>query len=104
LKAAINLKEFQQKQELNEMQRAFLNQPIVKFVLLVVDSSTERINFFRLFSFVKILRENQLGSIDITGCKTKYHICGIAYNISPFLAVLVLRLYPRIEKLNKLFR
>jgi glycosyltransferase involved in cell wall biosynthesis len=96
LLAALNLKRFQQEQKLNEKQKEFLNQPIMKFVLLVVDSSIGWRLFKKLAASVKTLKTLDFRRVRLEGCDWEYWIKGKAYNISPYFGALVLLLLPRI--------
>jgi glycosyltransferase involved in cell wall biosynthesis len=103
LKAVINLKRFQMKENLNEKQKEFLNQPIVKFVLLSVNSSFGWRSLEKYAAIVDELKTVGLRRIKPDGCVRYYFINGTAYNLSPFLAIVTLFLYPRIRKLFHLF-
>ena len=90
IKAAINLKTFSQNPALNEEQLVFMNQPIAKFTLLAVDSSTKISNFAKLFFVRKKLFENGLGALSLSGVLWPYSTHAKMYNISPFMFVIFL--------------
>jgi glycosyltransferase involved in cell wall biosynthesis len=98
LLAASSLKRFQQEQNLNEKQREFLNQPIVKFVLLAVNSSIGWRPNKKFVATVKTLKALTFMIIKLEGCNRTYRIYGKAYNLSPYLGALALFLYPRINR------
>lgn len=104
LKAARNLKSFQQEQNLNEEQRAFLNQPIAKFVLLAINSCLSWGKGKKLVETISTLYEAGFRRIDLDSCRPGYKLVGKTYNLSPFLGAIALILMPRINRLNKLFR
>jgi hypothetical protein len=96
--AACNLKNFQQKQNLNEIQRKFLNQPIAKFVLLSVNSSLTRNFDGKLAETIKMLKKLTFRKLDVTGCNFEYRICGMAFNLSPWLGAIASVLYSILDK------
>jgi glycosyltransferase involved in cell wall biosynthesis len=102
LLAASNLKRFQQEQNLSEKQRIFLNQPIIKFVLLTLNSSIVHGFYKRLRQTSKKLNELGLRKCSLGGCNESYHLYGKAYNFSPFLGALFLVTWPRINKFKHL--
>jgi glycosyltransferase involved in cell wall biosynthesis len=99
LLATSSLKRFQKMQSLNEKQREFLNQPIVKFVLLAVHSSIGWKERKKLVATTKTLKALGFKRIKLEGCKRNYQIYGKAYNLSPYLGALALILYPRVNRL-----
>jgi glycosyltransferase involved in cell wall biosynthesis len=102
LLAANNMKRFQQKQNLNEKQRIFLNQPILKFVLLAVNSSVGLKLNNKLAKTIKKLKKSALRRISMNGCNRIYRFYGRIYNLSPWLSALALVIYPRITRLYRL--
>jgi glycosyltransferase involved in cell wall biosynthesis len=99
LLAAGNLKRFQQEEDLDDKRRRFLNQPIVKYVLLAINSSIGWRSSRRLVCTIKTLKKLGTGRIKLDGCDRNYHLLGDVYNLSPYLSVLALILYPRINRL-----
>jgi glycosyltransferase involved in cell wall biosynthesis len=99
LLAASNLRAFQKGSDLNEKQRVFLNQPIVKFTLLAVNSSISRRINGKLKKTFRRLDQLSLGGVEVKGCDWEYRICGTAYNWSPWLGALATVLYSRIDRL-----
>jgi glycosyltransferase involved in cell wall biosynthesis len=106
LKAASNLKKFREEEKLSEKQKEFLNQPIVKFVLLAINSSLGGNKEFSLSSTVKELRNLGFYRLNLRGCNRRsYKINGISFNISPYLAAVTLRIYPKADLvLSKIFK
>jgi glycosyltransferase involved in cell wall biosynthesis len=98
LLAASNLKRFQQEQNLNNKQKEFLNQPIVKYVLLAINSSLGWRSFKRLIYTIKTLKKLEFRRIKLEGCNRDYHLLGKAYNLSPYLSPLALIIYPRMNR------
>lgn len=101
LLAASNLKRFQKGQGLSEEQREFLNQPIVKFVLLAVNSSFGLRSNKIFLATVKRLKELNLRRVSLEGCNKTYRVYGKSYNFSPYLGAFFLFLWPRIKKISK---
>lgn len=104
LLAASNLKRFQQEQNLTKKQRVFLNQPIVKFVLLAINSSIGRRSFRKFSDTVRTIKALTFNRIDLENCNLEYWICGKAYNFSPWLGALALIIYARINRMKILMR
>jgi glycosyltransferase involved in cell wall biosynthesis len=96
--AASNLKNFQQKQNLNEIQRKFLNQPIAKFALLSVNSSLSRSFDGKLAKTIKVLRKSTFRKLEVKGCNFEYRICGTAFNLSPWLGAVTSVLYSIVDR------
>lgn len=82
LLGAINLKKFQQKQNLSNEQREFLNQPIVKFVALYIHANTRFFKFGKLLQSYKTLNENGLQYLNTEKCNKLYTNIGKHYNRS----------------------
>jgi len=100
LKAAGNLKKYQQEGNLEERQKEFLNQPIVKFVLLSINSSLRWNSRKKFTNTLRSLKKLNLRQVNLTGCKREYRNYGLAYNISPFLSAMALIIYAGIKKIN----
>lgn len=98
LKAANNLKRFQQEKELNQTQKIFLNQPVAKFVLLAINSAFRKRSFKKIRDTIKSLRNKGLKKINLAGCKNEYRLYGSVYNISPGLAVIIMAIIPRMNR------
>ncbi len=79
---AINLKKFQQRQNLSKDQRVFLNQPIVKFVALYINANTRLLSFRKLLLAFKTLKENGLQYLETEKCNKLYTTIGRHYNRS----------------------
>lgn len=99
LLAASNLKMFQREQNLTDKQREFINQPIVKFVLLAVNSSIGWRSFKKFSNTVKALKALTFNRIKLEGCNLEYRIYGKLYNLSPWLGALALVILPRINRI-----
>jgi glycosyltransferase involved in cell wall biosynthesis len=97
--AASNLKSFQANLDLSAKQQEFLNQPVLKFVLLSINSSIGWHRNKRFSSTIKTLKELSLRKIRLEGCNRIYRLYGKAYNISPYLSTVLLFLRPRINRL-----
>lgn len=82
--AAINLKRFQMTNDLNDDQKLFLNQPIVKFIILALTSCKGWDCIVRIPRVTQILKENDLHRCDLRNCNSTYYKYGLAYNISPY--------------------
>ncbi|MBN2167164.1 MAG: glycosyltransferase [Marinilabiliaceae bacterium] len=104
VKAAKSLKEFQVNTELTKDQIKFLNQPIVKFVVLTIQSSFDRFNIKRVFNYYDKLKTAGLKQCKLESCNNIYKFYGLAYNISPFLCLLFLFLLPRFKKAGLFFK
>jgi glycosyltransferase involved in cell wall biosynthesis len=98
LLAASNLKRFQQEQSLYDKQRRFLNQPIVKYVLLAINSSIGWRSAGRLVLTVKSLKKSGFRRINLEACNRDYYRLGRLYNLSPYLGALALITYPRVNR------
>jgi glycosyltransferase involved in cell wall biosynthesis len=94
---ASNLKRFQLEESLNESQKLFLNGPIIQFVLLHLYSAWGTRSFKVFETTVKNLQVTGFKRLMTNGCKSYYLICGRTYNISPYLGIIVLVIYLKIE-------
>lgn len=82
IKAASNLKSFQQNAHLSETQIIFINQPVAKFVLLATISNISLLSiriFFKAYSELVSLGFKKL---DVEGCDNIYSRFGLIYNKS----------------------
>ncbi len=95
VKAAINLKQFQLNVNLDDSQKNFINQPIIKFVVLSLLSCRKTNTFRRILMVKRELSENGLAKCNLNGSNRTYKRYGIAYNINPIL-VLILGIYSEI--------
>lgn len=103
LLAVGNLKRFQQEEKLHEKQREFLNQPILKFSMLALNSSFGIGRHKKFKTTVMRLHELNLGKIDLKGCNHReMRFYGRAYNVSPCLGAFVLIIYIKTERLFEL--
>ena len=85
VKAAINLRNFRNQMSLSTLQKIFLNQPILKFVILSV-SATSSLRKFKVFlALISILKKNDLIILELKGCHKYYQNIGRLYNLTPFL-------------------
>lgn len=80
--AANNLKQFKTAYSLNETQVLFLNEPITKFTLLIVQACTGYGNYGKYKTIKERLKINGLNKIDTRGCSGLYYKYGRLYNIS----------------------
>ena len=95
--AASNLKRFQREQPLNEEQKLFLNGPIIQFVLLHIYSAWSTRSRKKLMTTVKNLQVTGFRRLKTEGCKGYYFLCGKTYNFSPYLGVIILVIYLKLE-------
>jgi glycosyltransferase involved in cell wall biosynthesis len=99
--SAVSLKNFQLNSNLNLHQVRFLNQPIVKFVVLAL-SSCKRLRYFKRYQWIKReLYSNGLSRCDLNSCNKTYTRYGIAYNISPLLVPLTSLLFELTLRIRK---
>jgi glycosyltransferase involved in cell wall biosynthesis len=88
LKAACNLKKFQQEQILNEKQRNFLNQPICKFVILVINSSQKPFNIKNINAAKEKLAGLGFGRLNLKSVDKEFNRLGSFYNVSVYLLII----------------
>jgi glycosyltransferase involved in cell wall biosynthesis len=91
LRAALNLKTFQNTQSLKENQKVFLNQPLCKFIILVVDSSRSHLTLEGLKNLKRNLIESGFEKLDLESVDSEYTRLGSIYNFS--ISFLVCYLY-----------
>ncbi len=84
LLAAKNLKNFKREQESINKDVVFLNRPIVKFVVLCMASSVGLFEPRRVVKTVRLLKENNLKLLSVSGCDKEFRILGRLYNVSPY--------------------
>lgn len=101
MKSAVSLKKFQCNEALNESQKIFLNQPIVKFVILALNSSIRPKLNLTLRDTIRDLRSRGFKKLDLNGCNSEYKKYGRAYNFSPWYCALLIVFYPRIVRYYK---
>ena len=82
LLAADNLKRFQQKPNLNEKQKDFLNQPIIQFVALVIASGGKPFSIKRLGDLKRKLIKSGLRKVKLDSANELYATLGYLYNKS----------------------
>jgi glycosyltransferase involved in cell wall biosynthesis len=104
LGAAVSLKEFKDDKLLNHTQKIFLNQPIAKFILLAVNSSTGKGQFRKLVSTINILRKLSYTRISIDGCTKIFRFYGKMFNLSPYMAAIAMLLWPKLNRLIRFVR
>lgn len=80
--AANNLKEFKKTHLLNKEQDNFLNQPITKFTLLIVQACTVKGYYSKYKSVKKRIKMQGLAKIEIEGCSAFYYKYGLLFNLS----------------------
>lgn len=97
VKAAMSLYSFRKNSQLDDSQRVFMNQPILKFSLLVLQSSAGLARGNKLRYSIKLLKRAGLRNLELRGCNSLYRFYGSLYNSSPYLAVLALFIYPKVR-------
>jgi glycosyltransferase involved in cell wall biosynthesis len=102
--AASNLRKFQQNKILSDSQFKFLNQPICKFVVLVVSSSVSPFRFRKLAEVKKRLRNEGLGKVDLDSVNREFTLLGKLYNRSLLLLVIWQFFVNRTRFLKSYFR
>lgn len=88
--AAVNLQEFRNQTSLSLTQKEFLNQPIVKFVILSVTAATRSMRLNPFLSVISTLKKNSLEVLELDGCVLFYKKLGRLYNLTPYLLYLYL--------------
>lgn len=100
VKSAVNLSNFRNEMPLSMKQKEFLNQPVVKFVVLSI-ASTSKLSGLKMFLKVRsILRENNFYKLHLEGCNNRYTKLGGLYNTS----IIVLYMYLLTEHALRFFR
>ncbi len=84
IKAAGNLKLFYDNSELSKTQKVFLNQPMIKFVLLAIEASFQYGNWKRTICTNEKLVALGLEKLSLEKVSPPFKIYGRLYNISPF--------------------
>jgi len=100
--AAESLSTFQMKQCLSAERKLFLNGPIVQFVILTLSSAVGIGSFKKLWGSIWLLKAAGLGKLKLQGCSPYHRICGKAYNISPYLGVIIITIYLRLTYIFKI--
>lgn len=90
VRAAVNLQEFRNQKSLSLTQKEFLNQPIVKFVILSVTAVTRSMRLKPFLSVISTLKKNNLDVLELNNCFIYYKKLGRLYNLSPYLLYLYL--------------
>jgi glycosyltransferase involved in cell wall biosynthesis len=80
--AANNLKKFKQSHSLNKTQQYFMNRPITKFTLLIIQACTGRGKYHQYKGVKNRLKMEGLNKIEIKGCTGVFYKYGLIYNIS----------------------
>ncbi len=80
--AATNLKEFKKTYLLNKAQSNFINQPITKFTLLIVQACTGKGYRSKYKDIKKRIKKKGLAKIEIEGCSAFYYKYGLLFNLS----------------------
>jgi len=95
---ASSLKAFQEEKDLSEVQKRFLDQPIVKFVLLSISIFPKSGWRSDMVSIVAQLNQGGLKKCALSGCRKPYRLLGRIYNFSPYLASMFLYIWPHIRR------
>ena len=81
-KAANNLKQFKKSHSLSKAQQYFLNRPITKFTLLIIQACTGKGNYNKYKEIKRRLKTEGLHEIEIRGCTGIFYKYGLIYNFS----------------------
>jgi glycosyltransferase involved in cell wall biosynthesis len=95
IRSAIHLRDFKRNEKLDQIQIDFLDQPILKFVLLSLSSSMENRVTKKLKDTIRKLRKEGFKKINARHCHAHYRLYGNLFNLSPYMAAMVLFLVPR---------
>ncbi len=87
LRAACNLKTFQNTRDIKQRKRDFLNQPICKFTILVITASTKPFKLRRIRNAKRRLCEEGFCKLSIKSTDIEYRILGLLYNTSVYILV-----------------
>jgi glycosyltransferase involved in cell wall biosynthesis len=104
IKSAKNLSEFKEKIQNSPEKRDFLNQPIVKYVVLAFSASLGFGNFKRFNYVYKAFKDRGLRNLELTGCNRMYNRLGRLYNISGYFLYMYLFFRPIGHLLKRIFR
>lgn len=85
LLAADNLKRFKREHYLNDNQRKFINQPIVKFAVLALSSSLRKNMARKRKAIYSFFKKNDLNKLCLDGCHQPYLLYGKLFNFSPYI-------------------
>lgn len=85
VKSARNLKTFQKSPGLRPEQRIFLNQPIIKFVTLCLQTKVGPRRSVEPKNVRGLLASQGLQRVEVTGCRNPYFTFGVLYNLSSCL-------------------
>lgn len=103
IKSAESLRNFRDNTILEQSKKIFLNQPIIKYVVLAV-SATGKLSGFREFLYVRSkLKLGNLNKLEIKGGFRMYQKLGRIYNKSSYLLFFYILLRPYGHILKKLF-
>jgi len=80
--AADSLKRFKERPSLKKEQVNFLNRPIIKFTLLIVQACVGKGHYYQYKEVKKRLKINGFEKLDLTGCFGLYYRYGLLFNIS----------------------
>ncbi len=83
--SAVSLRRFQSNECLNERQKVFLNQPICKYVALVIDSVRMPFSVLHIRETYQKLKGSGFRRLDLKGVDREYTLLGYAYNHSVWL-------------------
>ncbi|MBN1181561.1 MAG: glycosyltransferase [Bacteroidales bacterium] len=101
IRAARNLKEFQNAHDLTKTQKDFLNQPVIKFIVLAYNSCINKFSFKKCRFIRAQLTKSNLTKCEHEGVDKFYMVYSKAYNFSPFLLLIVIFLRQRSRVLSR---
>jgi len=100
--SACNLRKFRDTMSLDKNQKEFMNQPVVKYVILSI-SATSNLGDFKIFLYVRqSLKSNNFKSLELSGCFKMYKKLGSLFNFSIFLLYLYLLMRPAGHMMKKI--
>jgi len=103
IKSAVNLTTFKNTATTNELQKRFLNQPIVKYVILAYSAAFSSRKFANFRYVCREFKSHGLHRVDIKDCKSMYRRLGRVYNTSGYLLFLYLLFRPAGHFIKRLF-
>jgi len=82
INAAINLREFENQNNLLKYQKELINHGLAKFVILSLSPSIYKFKFFKYIEIIKLLKKHKLTQLETEGLKFVYKKHAKMYNFS----------------------